>query len=156
MKAKTQSKVSQRVFAVIGSLLICVAFGILIYDIYTYVRQFDQRDWETASATVIGVQERTHNIKGPDATAYYDIEYQYEVNGNVYTGLIDGINTAKDLNETFDIRYDPNAPQNSTHYLKPNNGFIVSGILGFLVFGGIGSRMVLIVFGKNKKQYIRH
>ena len=79
MTIRTQPRFTQCVFTIIGILLICIALSILVYDIYTYVRQYDQRDWDTATATVIEVQEKTHNIKGPDAATYYYIVYQYAV-----------------------------------------------------------------------------
>lgn len=63
------------------------------------------------------------------------IPYQYEANGNVYTGEIVKSNAPKKLGETLEIKYAPDAPENSTEYFKPSPGFLVSGIVVLLVSG---------------------
>lgn len=99
--------------------------------------QFEQTDWEVTTATVINVEaHRTvrHNLRDSS----YDIYYQYEAGGNVYTGVIYRLNAGRKVGETFDVKYDPEAPQNATHYLELTSGFVVSGLFGFVVFGAIG------------------
>ena len=143
MVKRNQSKLVQGILFAAGMIFICASVYFLIHDIHTYIQQFDQRDWRVKTATVINVDERIESNPGPSSHyTVYDIYYQYEANGNIYTGVIYGMNAGKENGETFDIKYDPEAPQDSTQYLKPTFGFVVSGVLGFIIFGTIGLRMV--------------
>ena len=145
MVKRNQSKLVQGILFAAGMIFICASVYFLIHDIHTYIQQFDQRDWRVKTATVINVHTSIKSTHGTNTTSHYtvyDIYYQYEVNGNIYTGVIDGVNAGKEDGETFDIKYDPEAPQDSPQYLKPTFGFVVSGVLGFIFFGTIGLRMV--------------
>lgn len=154
MKKRKQSKAVRIILLVAGSLFICASIYFLVYGIRNYARQFEQTDWEVTTATVINVEtHRTvrHNLRDSS----YDIYYQYEAGGNVYTGIIHRVNARRKIGETFDVKYDPEAPQNSTHYLEPTSGFVVSGFFGFVIFGAIGLRMIQSSFSKRKKTGFR-
>ncbi len=44
---------------------------------------------------------------------YYDISYEYTAgNGYTYSGKIDGSSFAKAVGENFEVKYDPENPQN--------------------------------------------
>lgn len=51
-------------------------------------------------------------------------------------------NAPKKLGEAIEIKYNPNAPEESTRHLEPTFGIVVSGIVGFIIFGLIGFRMI--------------
>lgn len=148
MEKRNQSKSVKVVLLAAGIGFICASIYFLFHGIYSYARQFDQTDWKTTTATVVNVDRRrnghTHNY-------YYDIYYQYEAGGNVYNGAVYGINVSRKIGETFNVKYDPEDPSDSTHYLEPTFSTVVSGILGFVVFGGIGLRTVKSALPKNKK-----
>ena len=142
--AKRQSKLVQGILLAVGIIFICGAVYFFVHGINTYIQQFDQKDWKVTTATVINVDERRKSSGGRHTTHHtvYDIYYQYEAEGNIYTDAIYGVNTGMKYGETFDIKYNPEAPQNSTHYLEPTWGFVISGVFGCIVFGTIGLYMV--------------
>ena len=150
MKKRKQSKAVRIILLAAGSLFICASVYFLVCGIRNYARQFEQTKWEVTTATVINVEaHRTvgHNIRDSS----YDIYYQYEAGGNVYTGVLYRVNARRKVGESFDVKYDPEAPQNSTHYLELTSGFVVSGLFGFVVFGAIGLRMVQSASLKRRK-----
>ena len=140
---------------IFGIVFIFFGFSSLIIGITRYTEQLGQRDWSVATATVISVDERTETSGGRHGHrsyhTVYDILYQYEANGNVYTGEIVKSNTPKSLGETLEIKFDPDAPENSTKYLEPYPGIVVSSVIGFIIFGLIGYRMIRGPLLKKKK-----
>lgn len=98
-----------------------------------YMQQVDQRGWPVATATVINVDRRRESSGAPHGyrnyRTVYDILYQYEANGNIYMGEILKANAPKKLGETFPIKFNPNAPEESTKYLEPSLGFLISASL---------------------------
>lgn len=153
MVQRKQSRFIQAVLFIAGFTFVCGAVYFFVHGIQTYIQQLDQRDWAVTTAKVIYVDERIESSGTRSRTHHkvYDIFYQYEAGENVYTGTIYGVNTGKDYGETFDIKYDPDSPKDSTHYLKPTAGSIVSGILGFLIFGLVGSFMMRNALSQKKK-----
>lgn len=140
---------------IFGIAFLFFAISFLAIELSGYVRQLGQRDWSVATATVINVDERTETGGGRHGhrshRTVYDILYQYQANGNVYTGEILKNNVPKKLGETLEIKYDPDAPENSTKYLEPSPGIVVSSVIGFLIFGLIGYRMIRGPLLKKKK-----
>lgn len=155
MGKKKQSKSVSVILLAAGIVFICASLYISFCNIRYYVKQFDQKDWKITTATVINV-ERHSSSRRYRNNYYYDIYYQYEAEENIYNGVIYRINASRKIGETFDIKYDPEAPQDSTHYLEPTFGIVVSGIIGFIIFGGIGIRMVQISLPKKKKSRHRN
>ncbi len=136
-----QSKFARGVLLAAGILFLCAAVYFLAYDIHAYAHQFEERGWPAAEATVIHVEPHREGGRGHRHTRY-NIYYQYEAEGSLYTGIIYDLNAPKDYGETFFVKYDPSAPADSTHYLEPEFGLLVSGVLGFVVFGLAGWHMV--------------
>ena len=79
-------------------IFLCVTVYSLVSNVTVYVRQ---RDWPVATATVI------ENGKE------YNITYQYEARGNVYTGKLHRVRLRYGFGETLTVRYDPDAPEKS-------------------------------------------
>ena len=82
-------------------IFLCVTVYSLVSNVTVYVRQ---RDWPVATATVIDVAENGKE---------YNITYQYEARGNVYTGKLHRVRLRYGLGETLAVRYDPDAPEKS-------------------------------------------
>lgn len=132
-------KKKKRKISIFGIIIICFGIAFFVMGITGYIQQLGQRDWAVATATVINVDKRTESGGGRHSPrshrTVYDIIYQYEANGNVYTGEILKSNTSKRLGETFSIKFNPDAPEDSTEYLEPSPGFLVSGIIALMVSG---------------------
>lgn len=149
MAKQKQSKLIQTILFVAGLIFACGGIYLLVNGINTYINQFDQKDWSVTTATVINVDEYHSGHKSQSTR--YNILYQYEAEGNVYTGKIYRNNAPKKLGETFEIKYNPDAPDESTRYLEPTFGIVVSNVIGFIVFGFIGFRMIRSTLPKKKK-----
>lgn len=154
MGKRKQSKSVQVVLLVGGILFACASLYLLISSIWNYEKQFDQTDWKITTATVINVNRRSGGFRHR-SYGIYDIYYQYEAGGNIYTDAIYGLNAEKTVGDTFPIKYDPEAPQDSTRFLEPTLGIAVSGCFGFVIFGAIGLRMIQSSFSKRKKAGFR-
>lgn len=77
----------------------------------------------------------------------YSMTYEYEVDGMRYTGEYGPLANSIEVGRSIRIKYDPNAPENSTGFLAPGGndlalviigtilavpGFFMTGILGLL------------------------
>lgn len=140
MAKRKQSKRIQIILFVAGFIFTCGGIYFFVNGINTYINQFDQKDWPVTNAAVINVDEYRDGHRGSRSTRY-NILYQYEAGSNVYTGEIRGNNAPKKLGETFEIKYNPDAPEESTRYLEPTFGIIVSSVIGFIIFSFVGYRM---------------
>lgn len=151
MAKRKQSKLIQIILFVAGFIFICGGIYFFVNGISTYINQFNQKDWPVTTATVINVDEYRNGHRGSRSTRY-NILYQYEAEGNVYTDEIRGNNAPKKLGETFEIKYNPDAPEESTRYLEPTFGIIVSSVIGFIIFSFVGYRMIRSALPKKKKR----
>lgn len=129
-----------------GIILICFGTAFLLIGITGYMRQLGQKDWPVGTATVMNVERRTES-KGSrhgyrHRRTVYDISYQYEANGNIYTGEIKKSSTPKKPGETFSIKMNPDMPDSSVEYTEPSLAPVLSGVVVFIVFGFIGFRMI--------------
>ena len=82
-------------------IFLCVTVYSLVSNVTVYVRQ---RNWPVTTATVIDVAENGKE---------YNITYQYEARGNVYTGKLHRVRLRYGFGETLAVRYDPDAPEKS-------------------------------------------
>ena len=83
-------------------IFLCVTVYSLVSNVTVYVRQ---RNWPVTAATVIDVAENGKE---------YNITYQYEARGNVYTGKLHRVRLRYGFGETLAVRYDPDAPEKFT------------------------------------------
>lgn len=148
MAKQKQSKRIQIILFTAGFLFVCGGIYLLVGGINTYINQFDQKKWSVTTAAVINVDAYSSGWKS--RSTYYNIIYQYEAESNVYTGEIHGNNAPKKLGETFEVKYNPEAPEESTQYLEPTFGIPVSSVIGFIIFGFVGYRMIRRALPKKK------
>lgn len=83
----------------------------------------------------------------------YDIQYAYYPNGVRYTGELVGSQIAYTIGDRFDIKYDPDVPENSTTILQPSPGALAinPGMAG--VFACIGLWGTGILSTLRKRRY---
>lgn len=107
-----------------------------------YKKQLEQSDWEITNATVSYVQEDFDYSHGSSRT-YYDIHYDYVVDDQIYSGIIQDRSLPEDIGKSFEIKYDPQSPEESTHILEPSKSFITSGtVFGILAIVLITSSLL--------------
>lgn len=125
---------------VMGLIFVCGGLYFLIDGIHSYINQLRQKDWKSATAVVINVEEyhtghKSHSIR-------YNIMYQYETENDIYTGKIYRTASPKNLGDMLEIKYNPLSPNQSTTYINPNFKIIISGCIAFLIYGFIGFCMI--------------
>lgn len=112
----------------------------------TYIQSYKQTDWVSGSAYITGISQLNGGRVGRGGISY-SMTYEYEVDGTRYTGEYGPLANSIEVGKSIRIKYDPNAPENSTGILAPGGndlalviigtilavpGFFMTGILGLL------------------------
>ena len=112
----------------------------------TYIQSYKQTDWVFGSAYITGISQLNGSRVGRGGISY-SMTYEYEVDGTRYTGEYGPLANSIEVGRSIRIKYDPNAPENSTGILAPGGndlalviigtilavpGFFMTGILGLL------------------------
>ena len=112
----------------------------------TYIQSYKQTDWVFGSAYITGISQLNRSRVGRGSISY-SMTYEYEVDGMRYTGEYGPLANSIEVGRSIRIKYDPNAPENSTGILAPGGndlalviigtilavpGFFMTGILGLL------------------------
>lgn len=112
----------------------------------TYIQSYKQTDWVFGSAYITDISPLNGGRVGRGGISY-SMTYEYEVDGTRYTGEYGPLANSIEVGRSIRIKYDPNAPENSTGILAPGGndlalviigtilavpGFFMTGILGLL------------------------
>ena len=112
----------------------------------TYIQSYKQTDWVFGSAYITDISQLNGGRVGRGGISY-SMTYEYEVDGMRYTGEYGPLANSIEVGKSIRIKYDPNAPENSTGFLAPGGndlalviigtilavpGFFMTGILGLL------------------------
>lgn len=115
----------------------------------TYIQSYKQTDWVFGNAYITDISElnkRDYFARYGDGINY-SMTYEYFVDGTRYTGEYGPLANSIEVGKSIRIKYDPDAPENSTGFLAPviNDlilviigsifavaGFLMTGILGLL------------------------
>lgn len=112
----------------------------------TYIQSYKQTDWVSGSAYITDISQLNRSRVGRGGISY-SMTYEYEVDGMRYTGEYGPLANSIEVGKSIRIKYDPNAPENSTGILAPGGndlalviigtilavpGFFMTGILGLL------------------------
>lgn len=127
----------------VGIVFLMGAIYFLLGGVRDCIKQLDEESWTVTAATVISVEESRSNTKS------YNIIYSYETGYDIYTGKIYESNEPKKIGDCFEVKYDPNEPNESTTRLKPTLGTVISGISAFLIFGVVGCGLIKSAFGES-------
>lgn len=115
----------------------------------TYIQSYKQTDWVFGSAYITDISEIriSGSLNNRRSSINYSMTYEYEVDGTHYTGEYGPLANSIEVGKSIRIKYDPDAPENSTGFLAPviNDlilviigsvftvaGFLMTGILGLL------------------------
>ena len=119
-------------FRIMGLVMLIVGIGLIVDGIGNYVDQSRQKGWITTAATVTDASSQVvrYPTKGRSRT-YYTIVYEYEANGEIYTGSIGHLLSPRLVGDTITVKYDPEMPEENTAILSPNtHDLLVLLILG--------------------------
>lgn len=133
-------------FQLLGFAALFSGIYMMIGGVQNYIAQHDQMDWIVETAEVSDISSRVESTNSGarrSSRTVYDIIYQYEVNGQTYTNELRGASNIRMIGDTMKIKYDPEAPENSTTTLSPQLSDllipfgvgIVFSVLGFFISG---------------------
>lgn len=113
--------------------------------IYNYINEHTQKDWITIYAEVsdISSEYSSSSTRHGGSSVNYDITYRYEVDGQEYFGMLYNRSKPMALGDEVKVKYDPNAPGNSTDILSPS----VYNMIVFIVCGSIFATIGFFVSG---------
>ena len=133
-------------FRFMGLVMLIVGIGLIVDGIGDYADQSHQKDWISIEATVTDVSSQVvrYPTKGRSRT-YYTIVYEYEANGEIYTGSIGHLLSPRLVGDTITVKYDPEMPDENTTILSPNTRDLVTllilgtaiAVVGFFLSGGL-------------------
>ena len=133
-------------FRFMGLVMLIVGIGLIVDGIGDYADQSHQKDWISIEATVTDVSSQVvrYPTKGRSRT-YYTIVYEYEANGEIYTGSIGHLLSPHLVGDTITVKYDPEMPEENTTILSPNTRDLVTllilgtaiAVVGFFLSGGL-------------------
>lgn len=84
----------------------------------TYIQSYKQTDWVFGNAYITGISPLNGGRVGRGGISY-SMTYEYEVDGMRYTGEYGPLANSIEVGKSIRIKYDPNAPENSTGILAP-------------------------------------
>lgn len=120
----------------------------------TYIQSYKQTDWVFGSAYITDISELNRSKVGRGGINY-SMTYEYEVDGTHYTGEYGPLANSIEVGKSIRIKYDPNAPENSTGVLAPSSSdlvFAVAGLIlavvGFFISGVFG--LIRRLIGKDR------
>lgn len=133
-------------FRIMGLVMLIVGIGLIADGIGDYAGQSRQKDWIPIEATVTDASSQVvrYPTKGRSRT-YYTIVYEYEANGEIYTGSIGHLLSPHLVGDTITVKYDPEMPEENTTILSPNTRDLVTllilgtaiAVVGFFLSGGL-------------------
>ena len=120
-------------FRFMGYVMMIVGIYLIVNGIKDYAEQSRQNDWLTTQATVTDVSSHVVRFHGSGnrSRTYYTLVYEYTVNGETYTGKSGQLSSPRLVGDVITVKYDPEAPEESTTTLSPNtHNLVVLLILG--------------------------
>ena len=144
--------ISRLVVIIIGITMLITGIRMLVMGVDAYIQPLHHTDWVTSNANITDISgSAIKGIRGRHLSSRtsinYWMTYEYVVDGTHYTGEYGPLANSIEVGRSIRIKYDPNAPENSTGILAPGGndlalviigtilavpGFFMTGILGLL------------------------
>lgn len=137
MKNNSMIRVVARI---VGLVVLILGIRMIAEGTLTYINQHKQNEWIVTNAEVTDVSSRLRdsNSQHSQRNTVYDITYEYEVDGRIYSGELYSRPSPLLVGDEMKIKYDPDTPEESTTSLSPStHDFLVFVIFG-LVFSALG------------------
>lgn len=133
-------RIRRIIFRAMGLFFAAAGVFILVQSFVSLVVQIGQRDWVTTTATITQTQERRKSTgssmkrHGSRTRTVYDLHYEYDANGQCYEGMSADKVHYVPVGGTLPIKYNPDAPQESTDLLKVSFGTFFMNVLFSVLF----------------------
>lgn len=162
-KAKKQAILQAPLFTILAAVISFIASFITFWNgPINYREQVKQLDWPVTDATVSYVYEYYDPFFGGvgrhSGATVYDTHYEYVVDGQIYTEIIEGTTTHKNVGDVFKIKYNPENPEEHTQTLEPSKSYLLTGSLwGALCLTMVILTVILIRKGEEiKRENAKH
>jgi hypothetical protein len=109
--------------------LILIIFGIILLG-------FKTDNYVETQGTVTKVEQYLDQT-GEDTQTVYDVDFEYTVDGNQYTGSFNGIGKSYDVGDKIKVFYDPEDPNKTTNSKTGIIPPIAIGLGALAIIGGV-------------------
>lgn len=128
--------ISRLVVIIIGITMLITGIRMLVMGVDAYIQPLHHTDWVTSSANVTDISEtviKNNFFRNKRTRIHYTWTYEYVVDGTHYTGEYGPLANSIEVGKSIRIKYDPNAPENSTGVLAPSSSDLVFAIAGLIL-----------------------
>ena len=109
---------------------------LLVMGVDNFIQPIRHADWVTTSANVTDISEtviKNNFFRNKRTNIHYTWTYEYVVDGTHYTGEFGPLANSVMVGKSIQIKYDPDAPENSTGFIEPSFSDIVLAVIGLVV-----------------------
>lgn len=130
--------ISRLVLIIIGITMLITGIRMLVMGVDAYIQPLHHTDWVTSNANITDISESViKGIRGRHLSSRtsinYWMTYEYVVDGTRYTGEYGPLANSIAVGKSIQIKYDPEAPENSTGVLAPSSSDLVFAIAGLIL-----------------------
>ena len=130
--------ISRLVVIIIGITMLITGIRMLVMGVDAYIQPLHHTDWVTSNANITDISgSAIKGIRGRHLSSRtsinYWMTYEYVVDGTHYTGEYGPLANSIAVGKSIQIKYDPEAPENSTGVLAPSSSDLVFAIAGLII-----------------------
>ena len=128
--------ISRILITVMGIVMMIAGIRLLIMAVDNFIQPIRHADWVTTSANVTDISEtviKNNFFRNKRTRIHYTWTYEYVVDGTHYTGEFGPLANSVTVGKSIQIKFDPDAPENSTGFIEPSFSDIVLAVIGLVV-----------------------
>ena len=128
--------ISRILITVMGIVMMIAGIRLLIMGVDNFIQPIRHADWVTTSANVTDISEtviKNNFFRNKRTRIHYTWTYEYVVDGTHYTGEFGPLANSVTVGKSIQIKFDPDAPENSTGFIEPSFSDIVLAVIGLVV-----------------------
>ena len=128
--------ISRILITVMGIVMMIAGIRLLVMGVDNFIQPIRHAGWVTTSANVTDISEtviKNNFFRNKRTNIHYTWTYEYVVDGTHYTGEFGPLANSVMVGKSIQIKYDPDAPENSTGFIKQSFSDIVLAVIGLVV-----------------------
>lgn len=128
--------ISRILITVMGIVMMIAGIRLLVMGVDNFIQPIRHADWVTTSANVTDISEtviKNNFFRNKRTNIHYTWTYEYVVDGTHYTGEFGPLANSVTVGKSIQIKFDPDAPENSTGFIEPSFSDIVLAVIGLVV-----------------------
>ena len=115
--------ISRFLITVMGIVMMIAGIRLLIMGVDNFIQPIRHAGWVTTSANVTDISEtviKNNFFRNKRTRIHYMWTYEYVVDGTHYTGEFGPLANSVTVGKSIQIKFDPDAPENSTGFIEPS------------------------------------